>query len=251
MLKVRIIPTLLYKDFGLVKGRCFDSLRAVGSPIQAIKVYNLRSVDELVFFDVSATLQHREPDYELVDVLADDCFMPFTVGGGVTTIDHIRRLLAVGADKVAIGTAAVEDPALVAAGANEFGSQCIVAVVDTRTVDGGPPKVWTHSGTVRTAHDPVSLARALESAGAGEILLQSVDRDGTMTGYDIDTLATVADAVRIPVIASGGAGSPDHMLQALDHGASALAASSIYHFTELTPLEVKAHLGAAGHPVRR
>ena len=251
MLKTRIIPTLLYRDFGLVKGEGFDSRRAVGSAMQAIKVYNLRGVDELVFLDVTATLQGREPDYPLIDELADDCFMPLTVGGGVRTIDHVRRLLEVGADKVAIGTAAVEVPELIGAAAEKFGTQCVVAVVDTKAVDGQPGRAWTHSGTVATDLDPIDLARRLEAAGAGEILLQSVERDGTMVGYDLATIAAVAEAVSIPVIASGGCGSYDHMVDALQAGASALAAGAIYHFTQQTPMEAKHHLAAAGYPVRR
>jgi len=251
MLKVRIIPTLLYRDFGLVKGQRFDSRRAVGSAMQAVKVYNLREVDELVFLDVTTTLQHREPDYDLVDELADDCFMPLTVGGGVRTVEHVRRLLAVGADKVAIGTAAVEDRALVTAAAEQFGTQCVVAVIDVKPGPDGAPRVWTRSGTVATDLDPTEHAAALEAAGAGEILLQSIERDGTMAGYDLEALAAVAAAVRIPVIASGGAGSYEHMVAALEAGASALAAAAIFHFTEQTPVEAKHHLAAAGYPVRR
>jgi cyclase len=252
VLKTRIIPTLLYKDFGLVKGERFDSRRAVGSAMQAIKVYNLRGVDELVFLDVTATLQGREPDYELIDDLADDCFMPLTVGGGVRTIDHVRRLLEVGADKVAIGTASIEAPDLIEAAAERFGVQCVVAVIDTRATEpGGPERAWLRSGTEPTDLDPVELALRLESAGAGEILLQSIERDGTMVGYDLETIAAVAAAVSIPVIASGGCGTYDHMVQALQAGAAALGAAAIYHFTEQTPMEAKHHLAAAGYPVRR
>jgi len=252
MLKTRIIPTLLYKDFGLVKGERFDSRRAVGSAMQAIKVYNLRGVDELVFLDVTATLQGREPDYELIDDLADDCFMPLTVGGGVHTIDHVRRLLEVGADKVAIGTAAATSPDLVNAAAERFGAQCVVAVIDTKPAhQGGPQRAWIRSATEATDVDPVSLAATLESAGAGEILLQSIERDGTMVGYDTATIEAVSTSVGIPVIASGGCGTYDHMISALKAGASALAAAAIFHFTEQTPLEAKHHLAAAGYPIRR
>lgn len=251
-LKTRIIPTLLHKDFGLVKGERFDSRRAVGSAMQAIKVYNLRGVDELVFFDVTATAQGREPDYALIDDLADDCFMPLTVGGGVHTIDHVRRLLEVGADKVAIGTAAVTSPGLVEAAAERFGVQCVVAVIDTRATEpDGPQRAWVRAGTTPTDLDPVELAVRLEAAGAGEILLQSIDRDGTMVGYDLATIGAVAEAVSVPVIASGGCGTYNHMVEALHAGASALAAAAIYHFTEQTPMEAKLHLARAGFPVRR
>lgn len=251
-LKTRIIPTLLYKDFGLVKGERFDSRRAVGSAMQAIKVYNLRGVDELVFFDVTATRQGREPDYELIDDLADDCFMPLTVGGGVRTIDHVRRLLEVGADKVAFGSVAIDDPSVLTAAAERFGVQCVVAVIDTKpAVEGGPERAWARSATEATEQDPVQLAVRLESAGAGEILLQSIERDGMMAGYDLATIRAVADAVSIPVIASGGCGTYQHMVEALEAGASALGAAAIYHFTEQTPMEAKHHLAAAGYPVRR
>lgn len=251
MLKVRIIPVLLYRDYGLVKGIGFDPSRTVGNPMQAVKVYNLRAVDELVFFDVTATQQDRTPDYDLIDELADECFMPLTVGGGVRSIDHVHRLLQVGADKVSLGTALVESPELLAAGARRFGTQCMVASIDYRTLPDGTRRVWTRSATVATDIDPVTLARQVEGEGAGEILLTSIERDGTMAGYDIDTIAEVSDAVRIPVIAGGGAGSYADMGDALLLGrASAVAAASIFHFTQQTPLEAKVHLRGLGLPVR-
>ena len=251
MLKTRIIPTLLYKDFGLVKGIRFDSRRAVGSAMQAIKVYEMRGVDELVFLDVSATRQHRPPDYELIDELADECFMPLTVGGGVASLDAVRRLLEVGADKVCIGSAAVETPAVVDEAAAQFGSQCVVVSIDFRVGADGP-RVWTRSASQQTDRHPVDLAREVAERGAGEILLQSIDRDGTMSGYDLDTTRDVSHAVSVPIIASGGAGSYEHMLQVLNDGeASAVAAASIFHFTEQTPLEAKGYLGARGIHVRR
>lgn len=252
MLKTRIIPTLLYRDFGLVKGVQFDSRRAVGAAMQAIKVYNLRGVDELAFLDVTATIQRRPPDFELIDDLADDCFMPLTVGGGIRGVDDIGRLLAVGADKVAIGTALVEDPMLIERAAGRFGSQCIVAVIDVRREGDGRPVVWTRSGTERTAIDPLRLALDAERLGAGEILLQSIDRDGTMEGYDVDLTRAISGAVSIPVIASGGAGSYEHMAEAITTGgASAVAAASIFHFTEQTPMEAKEHLRRRNVPVRK
>lgn len=246
MLKTRVIPTMLYRDFGLVKGVAFDSLRAVGSAVQAVKVYNLRNVDELMFLDVTATRQGREPDYALIDDLADDCHMPLTVGGGVRTVDHVRRLLEVGADKVAIGTAAVETPDVVGEAAARFGSQCVVAVVDV-----ADRRVASRSGSERHDRDPAELATTLAQSGAGEILLQSVDRDGTMAGYDVDTVAAVSAAVSVPVIASGGAGNFEHMVDALRAGAAAVAAGAIFHFTEQTPAEARDHIGRAGFPVRR
>jgi cyclase len=252
MLKTRIIPTLLHRDFGLVKGVGFDSRRAVGSPMQALKVYGLRGVDELVFLDVSATVQGRPPDFELVDHLADECFMPLTVGGGVHDLDHVRRLLQVGADKVSIGTAAVDAPGLVRAAADRFGPQSIVAAIDFRTGRDGRTCVWTRSGTMPTGIDPVELAVRLQGFGIGEILLTSIERDGTMGGYDIATIQRVTAAVTIPVIASGGAGSYADLAAAiLDGGASAVAAASIFHFTHLTPQGAKEHLAERGVPVRR
>lgn len=251
MLKTRIVPTLLYRDFGLVKGVRFDSRRAVGSAMQAIKVYNLRGVDELVFLDVTATLQDRGPDFSLIDDLADDCFMPLAVGGGVRSLDDVAGLLAVGADKVVVNTAAVESPGLVDEASARFGAQCIVVSIDTKVDDDGAVRVWTHSGTRRTDHEPVALARAMESRGAGELLVTSIDRDGTMEGYDIPTIGAVAEAVSIPVIASGGAGSYEDMFRVLDEAdASAVAAASIFHFTQQTPMEAKRYLRAHGVAVR-
>lgn len=245
-----MVPTLLYRDFGLVKGIGFDSRRGVGSVMQAVKVYNMRDVDELVFLDVSATEQGREPDYPLVDEIADECFMPLTVGGGVSSIEHVRRLLEVGADKVALGTAAVEQPALVQAASGRFGAQCVVVSIDCVSSATGT-RVVVRSGTRRTDLHPVDLARTVEDLGAGEILLQSVDRDGTMRGYDVETVAAVTAAVSIPVVASGGAGEYEHMVEVVLKGeASAVAAASIFHFTERTPVEAKQHMRRAGIPVR-
>ena len=251
MLKVRVIPTLLHKDFGLVKGRSFDSLRAVGSPVQAIRVYEMRGVDEIVFLDVSATLNGRPPDVALIDDLADECFMPLTVGGGVSTVDHVGQLLEVGADKVCIGTAAVEDTGLVENAASRFGSQCIVVSVDVRRVDGRAV-VTNRCGTSVVPRPLDRVVAKVLDAGAGELLVQSVDRDGTMTGYDLDVLAEVAAMSGIPVIASGGAGTYDDLVAAMSvDGVDAVAAASMFHFTEQTPVGAKEALRRAGFPVRR
>jgi imidazole glycerol-phosphate synthase subunit HisF len=250
MLKVRIIPTLLYKDESLVKGVGFDSWRRVGSAMQAVKVYNLREVDELIFADIAATREARDPDYATIDDLADECFMPLTVGGGVQTVDQARRLLRVGADKIAIGTAATGSPELIGAIADRFGTQCVVVSIDARRVDGRL-EVYSHSGTRPTGIDPVDLARRAQQRGAGEILLTSIDRDGTMQGYDIGLTRAVSNAVSIPVIASGGAGSYEHMLAAIrEGGASAVAAGAMFHFTQCTPLEAKRFLASRGVSVR-
>lgn len=251
MLKTRIMPTLLHKDVGLVKGKSFDSWRRVGSAMQAIKVYNMREVDELVFLDIAATPGKRDPDYELIDDLADECFMPLAVGGGIRTADHIRRLLAVGADKVCINTVVVEQPEIVEEVARQFGSQCITVSIDARIDSTGHYQVVTHCGQAPVRLDPVDHAMNVEARGAGEIILTSIDRDGTMLGYDLKLTRQVSDAVKIPVIASGGAGSYQHMLDALTKGgAAAVAAASIFHFTEQTPAEAKHFLHVNGIPVR-
>jgi imidazole glycerol-phosphate synthase subunit HisF len=251
MLKTRVMPTLLYRDYGMVKGVSFDSCRHVGSLMQSIKVYNFREVDELVFLDIKATREGRGPNYNLVDNFADECFMPLTIGGGIRTIEHVRRLLSVGADKVSINSCLVEDISVVAKVASLFGSQCVVASIDFKRVGGNDYKVCIHSGNKIVDLDPVDLARRCEESGAGEILLTSVDLDGTMEGYELEILKAVSQAVDIPVIASGGAGNYEHMYQALiEGGASAVAAASIFHFTEQTPLEAKHYLKDRGIPTR-
>jgi cyclase len=251
MLKVRVMPTLLYKDLGLVKGVRFDSWRRVGDLMQAIKVYNLREVDELVFLDIKATVDGRGPDFELVDDFADECFMPLTVGGGVRTVEDVQRLLQVGADKVALNTAAVLNPQLVWDIANRFGSQCVVVSIDALRLPNGVYEVYTRSGSECTGLGPVAFAQQVASLGAGEILLTSIDRDGTMTGYDLELTRMVSEAVSIPVIASGGAGGYEHLAAAIrEGGASAVAAASIFHFTECTPFEAKVYMRDAGVHVR-
>ncbi|MCR9160630.1 MAG: imidazole glycerol phosphate synthase subunit HisF [Nannocystaceae bacterium] len=250
MLKTRIMPTLLYRGSGLVKGVGFDAWRTVGAALQAVRVYNLRQVDELVFLDIDATREGRAPDYGLIDDLADDCFMPLTVGGGIRSVEHVKRLLEVGADKVSIGSAAIEVEGLVANVADRFGAQCVVASVDVRSTPEGW-RVARRSGTCPTDLCPIEWSRRLEAEGAGEILLTSVERDGTMQGYDVELCRAVSDAVGIPVIASGGAGCTDHVRAVLREGnASAAAMASVFHFTELTPLEIKAELRGDGFPMR-
>jgi cyclase len=249
--KIRVLPTLLFKQVGLVKGVQFDSWRRIGSAMQAVKVYNMREVDELVFLDITATREGRSPDFSTVDELADECFMPLTVGGGVRTADDVRRLLQVGADKVAINSAAVEKPELIREVSGRFGSQCVVVSIDAKLCHGAAYEVYTHSGTISTGLEPVALARRAAEFGAGEILLTSIDRDGTMRGYDIELTRQVSDAVSIPVIASGGAGCYEHMAAVIKQGrASAVAAASIFHFTEQTPREAKRFLRGAGVNVR-
>jgi cyclase len=251
MLKFRVMPTLLYAGSTLVKGIAFDSWRPVGAAMQAIKVYNLRQVDELVFLDIRATRESRGPDLALIGELADECFAPLTVGGGVSTVDDVRGLLRAGADKVAINSAAVHSPALVSQVADAFGSQCVVVSIDAKREPDTSHQVYTHSGSSPTGRSPTAVAIEAERAGAGEILLTSIDRDGSMAGYDIELVESVAASVGIPVIASGGAGRYEDFRTAItEGGASAVAAAAMYHFTEQTPLEAKRYLAKFGIPVR-
>ena len=250
MLKVRVIPTLLWKQFGLVKGVGFDSWRRVGPVLPAVKVYNQREVDELVLLDIVAHQSDDDPDFESIEEFGQDCFLPLTVGGGISNINPVQRLLRAGADKVAINTSAYTRPELVTEIANRHGAQCVVASIDVRAQDGG----WTcfsHAGKHATGREVVDWARELEDRGAGEILITSIERDGTMLGYDLPLIEAVVRAVKIPVIASGGAGNYQHMIDAVKQsGASAVAAASIFHFTEQTPAAAKAAMASARIPVR-
>jgi cyclase len=250
MLKIRVIPTLLWKDLGLVKGVSFDSWRRVGSVLPALKVYNSRDVDELILVDITASTAGREPDIDSVSDFSDACSVPLTVGGGITTLKQITMLLRAGADKVSINTTAYLTPDVVNQAAARFGAQCIVASIDVRLIEGNN-RCFSHSGARDTGRDPVSWSRELADRGAGEILLTSIDRDGTMQGYDIELIHAVSATVDIPVIASGGAGDYEHMIEAVNAGASAVAAASMFHFTEQTPAEAKQRLERAGIAVRR
>lgn len=252
MLTTRIIPTLLWKQFGLVKGAGFDSWRRVGPVLPAIRVYNQREVDELILLDITAQETGDEPDYESIADYGQDCFVPLTYGGGVRTIGQVQRLLRAGADKVSVNTAAYDTPSLVTQIAQRHGSQCVVASIDVRPTGHDQWFCFSHAGSRDTGRDAVDWARELEDRGAGEILVTSITRDGTFEGYDLALISAIAQAVTIPVIASGGAGSYQHMVDAiLQGGASAVAAASIFHFTELTPAGAKQALGAAGIPVRK
>lgn len=251
MLKTRVMPTLLLKPPTLVKGKKFDSWRRIDIPQTAIRVYNMREVDELVLVDITATLENRPPDFRLIDDLADDCFMPFAVGGGIRSIEDVRNLLASGADKVVVNSAAVENPDLIADIAAEFGSQALIVSIDFRRHHDGTYDVVTRSGNNHIGLDPVAWAIKAAQKGAGEVLLTSIDRDGTMEGYDVEMTQRVSDAVGIPVIASGGAGTYKHMADVLrDGGASAVAAASVFHFTEQTPREAKLYLKEQGFHMR-
>jgi cyclase len=251
MLTTRIIPTLLWKGVGLVKGEGFDSWRRVGPVLPAIRVYNQREVDELILVDITAHATGAEPDYESIRELAQDCFVPLTYGGGVRRLDQVQQLLRAGADKVCVNTAAYAEPGLITEIARRHGSQCVVASIDARAVGPGTWRCFSHAGVQDTGLEPVAWAQQVEALGAGEILLTSIDRDGTYRGYDLELVAAVTSMVGVPVIASGGAGSYADMVEAVRCGASAVAAAAIFHFTELTPAGAKEALAAAGVPVRR
>ena len=251
MLKVRVIPTLLWKNVGLVKGVSFDSWRRIGSILPSVKVFNTRQVDELMVLDISASGESRDPDYEMVSEIAHECFVPLTIGGGITNLEQIKRLLRLGADKVSINTGAFHDENLVAEGAGKFGTQCIVASIDAVRGEDGKYYCYTHSGKQATQQEVVAWAQKMEAKGAGEILLTDVKLDGTMAGYNLSLIKEVSEAVNIPVIASGGAGKLYDFTAAIHAGASALAVASLFQFTELTPLEIKKHLAESNIPVRR
>ena len=240
---------MLYSRTGLVKSVRFDPRRRVGAAAQAISVYTLRQVDELIFLDIAARADDRIPALGLIDELADYCFVPFTVGGGIRTVEDVRALLQVGADKISVNSGFVDRPVLVREIADAFGRQCVTVSIDARRTTKGH-EVFSHCGARPTGFEPAALAAEAEDAGAGEILLTSIDRDGTMDGYDIELIASVARTVSVPVVASGGAGDYAHMAEALEAGASAVAASSIFHFTEMTPLGAKTYLRDRGFPVR-
>lgn len=252
MLKTRVIPTLLWKDFGLVKGVSFNSWRRVGTVLPALKVYNTRDVDELVLVDIMASREGRGPDHDSVSDFSDECSVPLTVGGGIYELQQIVQLLRAGADKVSLNSVTFRNPDLVDQAAKRFGSQCVVASIDARRMDDGSYEVFSHSATQAAGREPISWARELADRGAGEILLTSIDRDGTMQGYDLALVEQVAAVVDVPVIASGGAGTYQHMVDVIKQaGASAVAAASMFHFTEQTPAGAKQALRSAGIPVRQ
>lgn len=251
MLKTRIIPCLDVADGRVVKGVNFVDLVDAGDPVEAAKAYDAAGADELCFLDIMATEDNRATMYDLVTRTAEQCFMPLTVGGGVRTPEDVRTLLLAGADKVSFNSAAVARPEVVAEAADRFGSQCIVVAIDAKTVEPGRWEIFTHGGRRPTGIDAVDFARTVAAKGAGEILLTSMDRDGTRAGFNIPLTRAIADAVDIPVIASGGVGTLDHLVEGITEGhASAVLAASIFHFGTFTIGQAKAHMAAAGIPVR-
>ena len=251
MLKSRVIPCLDVKDGRTVKGINFVDLVDAGDPVEQARIYDEQGADELCFLDITASHERRDTLYDIVARTAEQCFMPLTVGGGVRTVDDCRTLLLAGADKVSINTAAVHRPDFVREAAEKFGSQCVVVAIDAKCVSNNRFEIFTHGGREPTGINAVEWAERLADLGAGEILLTSMDRDGTRQGFDILLTRAIADSVQIPVIASGGVGTLDHMIEGVRDGhATAVLAASIFHYGEFTISEAKAHMGRAGIPVR-
>ena len=251
MLKTRIIPCLDVADGRVVKGVNFVDLVDAGDPVEAAKAYDAAGADELCFLDIHATHENRGTMFDLVTRTAEACFMPLTVGGGVRTHHDVRNLLLAGADKVSFNSAAVADPNVLTEAAERFGSQCIVCAIDAKTVEPGRWEIFTHGGRKPTGIDAVEFAITAAEKGAGEILLTSMDRDGTKAGFNLPLTRAIADAVDIPVTASGGVGTLDHLVEGVTLGhASAVLAASIFHFGTYTITEAKAHMAAAGIPMR-
>jgi cyclase len=252
MLAKRIIPCLDVTDGRVVKGTKFLNLRDAGDPVECAKAYDAQGADELVFLDITASSDGRATMVDVVARTAEECFMPLTVGGGIRTVEDMRTMLLAGADKVSVNTAAIHEPDLVRAGAEAFGSQCIVVAIDAKRNESGGWTVYTHGGRKPTALDAVEWATRVAELGAGEILLTSMDADGTCAGYDLGLTAAVSEAVSIPVIASGGAGELGHLAEVLSTGrADAVLAASIFHFGTYTISEAKGFLAERGIPVRR
>ena len=251
MLKVRIIPCLDVDKGRVVKGISFVNLVDAGDPVEQARRYDAEGADELCFLDITASHEERDTLYDIVGKTASQCFMPLTVGGGVRKVEDVRNLLLAGADKVAINTAAVSRRELVSEAAEKFGSQCIVVAIDARQAGPGKWEIWTHGGRTATGIDAVAYAREVVALGAGEILLTSMDRDGSRAGFDLALTRAISDAVSVPVIASGGVGTLDHLTQGVLQGhASAVLAASIFHFGEFSIQQAKRHMADAGIAVR-
>ena len=251
MLKARIIPCLDVANGRVVKGVNFVDLVDAGDPVEQARVYDQAGADELTFLDITASHENRDTIYDVVSRTAEQCFMPLTVGGGVRTTEDIRKLLLAGADKASINTAAVNNPEFVREAAQKFGSQCIVVAVDAKTVAPGKFEIFTHGGRNATGIDAVEWVKRMAAYGAGEILLTSMDRDGTKQGFNIELTRAIADAVTIPVIASGGVGTLEHLVEGVRDGhASAVLAASIFHFGTFTIAEAKRYMAAHGIDVR-
>ena len=250
MLALRVIPCLDVKDGRVVKGVNFVSLRDAGDPVEQARAYDREGADEVTFLDIGATHENRDTMYDVVSRTAAEVFIPLTVGGGVRTVEDVRRLLLAGADKCSINSAAVAEPALVTRAAEAFGSQAIVVAVDARRVAEGRWEVFTHGGRKGTGIDALGWAERMEVAGAGELLVTSMDRDGTKSGFDLDLLRAIRARVNLPLVASGGVGTVGHFVEGALAGASGLLAASVFHYGEFRIADAKAALAAAGLPVR-
>ena len=251
MLKTRIIPCLDVADGRVVKGVNFIGLRDAGDPIHVARAYDAAGADEICFLDINATHENRDTMFDMVRRTAEQCYVPLTVGGGVRTTQDVRALLLAGADKVSFNSAAVANPDVISEAANHFGSQCIICAIDAKSVATGKWEIFTHGGRKPTGIDAVGFAKTIVQKGAGEILLTSLDRDGTKVGFNLPMTRAISDAVNVPVIASGGVGTLDHLVEGVTKGgASAVLAASIFHFGEYTISQAKAHMAAAGIAVR-
>ncbi len=248
MLKNRIIPCVLLKNWQLVKSIQFGSFRTIGHPTATVRVYNARNVDELIVLDIDASLNNEPINTEIITDMANECFMPLTIGGGIKTIEDVYTVLGAGADKVSINSEAIKRPSFIKEIATIFGSQCVVCSIDIKKVDG-TYRVFTKKEGLLDI-DPIELAKEYEAQGAGEILLTSVDREGTTLGYDSELLKIFANTLHIPIIINGGMGKPEHGVEALQNGADALAAAFIFHFTQFTPNMIKEELSHNNYPVR-
>jgi cyclase len=251
MLKIRLIPCLDVKDGRVVKGVNFVNLADAGDPVEAAKAYDQAGADELCFLDIAASQENRTTMYDLTRRTAEQCFMPLTVGGGVKNIENVKQLLLAGADKVSFNSAAVINPEIISTASNKFGNQCIVVAMDVKTVSGGKWEIFTHGGSRSTGIDALKFAKEMELKGAGEILLTSMDKDGTKSGYNLKLTRTIADGVNIPVIASGGVGDLQDLVDGVIKGhASAVLAASIFHFGYYTVKDAKQYMKNAGIPMR-
>lgn len=249
MLKHRIIPCVLLKNWQLVKSIQFRDFRTIGHPISTVRIYNARNVDELIVLDIDASINNEEINLELIRDMSDECFMPLTIGGGIRTIENIYQVLNAGADKIAINTEALENPDFIRQASNIFGSQCIVVSIDVKRTEEGQYKIYNKKlGEIE--RDPFHWAKECESLGAGEILLTSIDNEGLQNGYDLELLSEMVKFVRIPIIINGGCGIPQHCSEAIMSGADAVAASSIFHFSQFTPNDIKRSMSEDHLPVR-
>ena len=251
MLKIRIIPCLDVKNGRIVKGVNFKNLKDAGDPVLTAQIYDELGADEICFLDIAATLENRDVTLDLVRKTSEKCFIPITVGGGIRTIEDIRHLLLNGADKVSFNSEAIRNPDIISTAANKFGSQCIVVAIDAKKTKNDKWEIFSHGGTKETGIEAISFAKDMQERGAGEILLTSMDKDGTKDGYDIELTKLISDSLNIPIVASGGAGKLEHFKSVLEKGkASAILAASIFHFGEISIKQVKSYLRSEGIPVR-